>query len=383
MTPRIKTFLIHGSLFVITFVTTTLAGAEWTYGKSILSEHYTWSDFASGLPYAFCFLAILTCHEFGHYFTAIYYRIKTSLPYYIPIPSFIIPMSIGTLGALIRIRERILTNKQQFDVGIAGPLAGFVVALVFLIYGFVTLPPAEHIYQFHPKYKQYGLAYADHAYDPANMPPGSLDIVIGKNLLFSILEKIFADPARMPNPHEIIHYPFLFAGLLSLVFTCLNLLPIGQLDGGHVLYGLLGYRKHKIVATAIYVPLLFYCGLGFIDINWPLQSMVIFSAIYLSALYRVMMNFFENKRDRWMYALLIFATQYLLSWLYPAFHGYTTWLFFLLLVGAFAGVKHPPSPIEEPLNRTRKILGWLALLIFILCLTPDPIDIILPPTATP
>ena len=84
-----------------------------------------------------------------------------------------------------------------------------------------------------------------------------------------------------------------------------------------------------------------------------------------------------------MYALLIFATQYLLSWLYPAFHGYTTWLFFLLLVGAFAGVKHPPSPIEEPLNRTRKILGWLALLIFILCLTPDPIDIILPPTATP
>ncbi|MBS1559177.1 MAG: site-2 protease family protein [Bacteroidetes bacterium] len=383
MTPRIKSVLIYASLFIITFITTTLAGAEWTYGKSIFySENYSWSDFASGLPYSICFLTILTCHEFGHYFTAIYYRIKTTLPYYIPIPPIV--FSLGTFGALIRIKQRILSNKQQFDVGIAGPLAGFVAALLFLIYGFVTLPPPEYIFQFHPDYQQYGLAYAAHVYNPATMPPGVTDVVIGKNLLFSLLEKIFADPARMPNPHEIIHYPFLFAGFLSLVFTSLNLLPIGQLDGGHVLYGLVGYRRHKLIATAIYVPLLFYCGLGFIDMSWSLENLFIFSAAYLFALYRVMYNFFSQKRDRLMYALLIFTSQYLISWLYPSLHGYTTWLLFVLIVGAMAGVQHPPSPIEEPLNRTRKILGWLALVIFILCIAPNPIDLVpLTAMATP
>lgn len=380
MNSRVKNALLYGSLFVVTFLTTTLAGAEWTYGKSFFySENYSWGDFASGLPYSICFLTILTCHEFGHYFTAIYYRIKTTLPYYIPIPP--INFSLGTFGALIRIKQRILSNKQQFDVGIAGPLAGFVAALLFLIYGFVTLPPPEYIFQFHPDYQQYGLAYAAQVYNPATMPPGTVDVVIGKNLLFSLLEKIFADPARMPNPHEIIHYPFLFAGFLSLVFTSLNLLPIGQLDGGHVLYGLVGYRRHKLIATAIYVPLLFYCGLGFIDMSWSLENLFIFSAAYLFALYRVMYNFFQLKRDRAMYALLIFTSQYLISWLYPSLHGYTTWLLFVLIVGAMAGVQHPPSPIEEPLSRTRKILGWLALAIFILCIAPNPIDLI-PATTT-
>ncbi|MBS1488501.1 MAG: site-2 protease family protein [Bacteroidetes bacterium] len=386
MNARVKSFLIHGSLFIVTFITTTLAGAEWTNGKSIFyTPNFSWDDFAGGLPYSICFLTILSCHEFGHYFTAIYYRIKTTLPYYIPLiplPGF--GLTIGTFGALIRIKERILSNKQQFDVGIAGPLAGFVVALVFLIYGFLTLPPPEYVFQFHPEYQQYGLDYAAHVYNPATMPAGVVDVVIGKNLLFSILEKLFADPARMPNAHEIMHYPFLFAGFLSLVFTSLNLLPIGQLDGGHVLYGLAGYKKHNIIATVIYVPLLFYCGLGFIDIRWPLDNLIIISAAYLFALYRVMFNFFSKKRDRLMYALLIFAAQYMLSWLYPALQGYTTWLLFILLIGAMVGVKHPPSLIEEPLSRTRKTLGWLALLIFILCLTPNPIELVQSAaTATP
>ena len=85
-----------------------------------------------------------------------------------------------------------------------------------------------------------------------------------------------------------------------------------------------------------------------------------------------------------MYALLIFAAQYMLSWLYPALQGYTTWLLFILLIGAMVGVKHPPSLIEEPLSRTRKTLGWLALLIFILCLTPNPIELVQSAaTATP
>ncbi len=384
MSPKLKSSLIHSSLFVVTFITTTFAGAEWTYGKSILSyfilgTEYTWTDFASGLPYSICFLTILTCHEFGHYFTAIHYRIKTTLPYYIPLPP--VTFLLGTLGALIRIKERIASNKQQFDVGIAGPLAGFIVAVAFLIYGFVTLPPPEHIFQFHPEYKQYGLDYAEHVYQV--MPAGTVDVFIGKNLLFTFLEKAFADPSRMPNPHEIMHYPFLFAGFLSLVFTCMNLLPIGQLDGGHVLYGLVGYRWHRIVATVIYFGLLFYTGLGYIDSHLPIDQLVYEIPLYLFFLFMAMRSIFEKKRDRLMYALVIFTAQYITGWLVPAIHGYSGWLAFTLLVGWVVGIPHPPSEIEQPLDTNRKILGWLALLIFILCLTPQPIDIIIAPTVAP
>jgi membrane-associated protease RseP (regulator of RpoE activity) len=384
MNPKIKTYLIHGSLFLVTFFSATAAGAEWTYGKSVFMEGYTWADFTSGLPYSICFLTILSCHEFGHYFTAIYYRIKTTLPYYIPVPPFpLLPFTIGTLGAVIRIKERIASNKQQFDVGIAGPLAGFVVAVAFLIYGFVTLPPPEHIFQFHPEYKEYGLDYASHVYDPATMPKNIIDVVIGKNLLFTFLEKVFADPARMPNVHEIMHYPFLFAGFLSLVFTCMNLLPIGQLDGGHVLYGLVGYRWHRTIATGIYFALLIYTGLGYVDHKAPINQLAIDLVFYVFVLYMALRSLFEKKRDRLMYALIIFTIQYVAGWLFPSIHGYSAWLAFILLIGWISGVPHPQSEIELPLNKTRKILGWLALLIFILCLTPQPIDIILPPTVAP
>lgn len=384
MNQKFKTYLIHSSLFIITFITATLAGAEWTNGKSImayfvLGTEYTWADFAGGLPYSICFLTILTCHEFGHYFTAIHYRIKTSLPYYIPIPP-ILPFSIGTFGALIRIRERIISNKQQFDVGIAGPLAGFVVAVAFLAYGFATLPPPEDIFRFHPEYKQYGLEYADHVYK--TIPEGTVDVVIGKSMLFVFLENIFADPTRMPNVHEIMHYPYLFAGFLSLVFTCMNLLPIGQLDGGHVLYGLVGYQKHRVIATAIYFALLFYTGLGYIDSHMPIDKLIIDIGLYLFFLFMAMRSLFEKKRDRLMYALIIFTTQYITGWLVPTIHGYSGWLAFTLLVGWMAGVPHPPSEIEQPLDLNRKILGWLALAIFILCLSPEPI-MINAATATP
>jgi membrane-associated protease RseP (regulator of RpoE activity) len=389
MNSKIRSYLIHGSLFLITFVTTTLAGAEWTHGKSILASeegsivfnsHYSWSDFASGLPYSICFLLILTCHEFGHYFTAIYYRVKTTLPYYIPLIPFF-PL-FGTLGALIRIKQPIQTNQQQFDIGIAGPLAGLVVALGFLIYGFTTLPPADYVFQFHPEYQKFGLDYAKHVYDPSNQPKGVLDVVIGKNLLFVLLEKIFADPVRMPNTHEIMHYPFLFAGFLSLVFTGLNLLPIGQLDGGHVLYGLVGYRWHKIIATIIFFIILYVTGLGQLGV---ISSPGDFAqqGIYMLFLYLSMRTIFEKKRDRLMYALIIFTSQYITSWLLPQVHGYSGWFLFTMLIGFFVGVPHPPSEIEQPLNATRKALGWFALLVFILCITPDPISLIEPITATP
>ena len=180
-----------------------------------------------------------------------------------------------------------------------------------------------------------------------------------------------------------MHYPFLFAGFLSLVFTCMNLLPIGQLDGGHVLYGLVGYRWHRVIATIIYFGLLFYTGLGYIDQKVPITQLVIDIAFYVFFLYMALRSLFEKKRDRLMYALIIFTTQYLVSWLMPSLHGYPAWLAFIILIGWISGVPHPPSEIELPLDNTRKILGWLALLIFVLCLTLQPIDIIFPPMATP
>src|SRR5688572_20670788 len=181
MNSERKRVLIQVGLFIITVITTTLAGAELTYSKSILfTPDYSWNDFLSGFEFSIPFLFILTVHEFGHYFTARYYKIKVSLPYYIPIPPLPILLNIGTFGALIRLREKVYSKKQNFDIGIAGPLAGFVAALFVLYYGFANLPAPEYIYKFHPEYEQYGLNYADTVYD--SLKPYTADVVFGKNL---------------------------------------------------------------------------------------------------------------------------------------------------------------------------------------------------------
>lgn len=376
MNPKIKSYLIHSSLFIITFITTTLAGAEWTYGKSLLAPEYSWQDFASGLPYSIAFLAILTAHEFGHYFTAVYYRVKTTLPYYIPLPPIILPFTFGTLGALIRLKQHVKTTKQNFDIGIAGPLAGFVVSLVVLAYGFTHLPPPEYIFQFHPEYQQYGLDYAQYVYRPEFMKEGTADVMMGKNLIFLFFEKFVADPARMPNPHEIIHYPLLFAGFLSLVFTSINLLPIGQLDGGHVLYGLVGFKKHRWIASAIFIAFVFYAGLGYVSPFESKDVLIYKIPLFLLFLFFAFKGLRLSTRDTIICALSVFAVQYALATFLPALKGYSGWLLFAFIIGRFIGIPHPPSEIEEPIGEERKILGWIALIIFVISFVPNPIDII-------
>jgi len=374
MNPKLKTSLIHASLFIVTFITTTLAGAEWTHGKNILAGDYSWADFYSGLPYSICFLSILTAHEFGHYFTAIYNRVKTSLPYYIPLPP--IPMMLGTLGALIRLKQHVGSTKKNFDIGIAGPLAGFVVALAFLFYGFTHLPPPEYIFQIHPEYEQYGLDYANYVYAPGFLPEGTLNIYLGKNLLFLFFEKFVADPVRLPNVHELIHYPFLFAGFLALVFTSINLLPIGQLDGGHVLYGLAGYKWHRRIASIVFLGFLFYAGLGYVHPSEGLEVLIYKIPLFVGFHYLAMRGLQLSTKDTWMYALGLFAVQYLIVTVFPAVHGYSGWLLFAFLIGRFIGIQHPPSEDEQPLSSGRVMLGWLALIIFILCFTPNPLEMI-------
>jgi membrane-associated protease RseP (regulator of RpoE activity) len=374
MPPKLKTALIHGGLFLVTFITTTLAGAEWVYGKSVLAPDFSWNDFLNGLWYSVPFLLILTVHEFGHYFVAMYHRVKTTLPFYIPFYFPWIPFLLGTMGAVIRIKSRIISNKQHFDIGLAGPLAGLLVAVAVLIAGFIALPSPEYVFQFHPEYEQYGLNYADKAYDPALMTQPVFDVQIGKSLLYQLLEYLFADPARVPNPHEMMHYPLLFAGFLALVFTNINLLPIGQLDGGHVLYGLVGYRWHQYVATTIFVIFLFYSGLGWVSPFQPLSDLLWDIPLYVGLLYLALSGLKKGPKDTLMYALLLFAVQYGIAYLSPGVQGYSGWFLFLVLIGRF-GVLHPRAEIEEPLSRGRQWLGWITLLLFLLTFSPRPIDI--------
>ncbi|HEY3430198.1 MAG TPA: site-2 protease family protein [Cyclobacteriaceae bacterium] len=372
MSREKRIVLIQVLLFIATFITTTLAGAEWSYGKSVYGE-FGWSDFLNGMHFSIPFLLILTVHEFGHYFTAMYHKVKSSLPYYIPIPP--LPFSIGTMGAVIRLRSRVESTKQNFDIGIAGPLAGFVVAVIVLLYGFLTLPPVDHIFQIHPTYEQYGVNYADHVYQPEFVEKGTIDVIIGKNLLFLLLEQV-ADPARLPNPHEIMHYPYLFAGFLALIFTCLNLMPIGQLDGGHVLYGLVGYKLHRIVASVFFVAFIFYAGIGleYILPSLPLSQLQWSIPLYILFLYTCFLGLGLPPKDTIMYTLLVFAGQFLVMVLYPNITGYPGWLLFGFILGRFLGIQHPHSEIEEPLDEKRKILGWIAVIIFVLCFTPQPIQ---------
>lgn len=284
-----KTHLIKAGLFLLTIITTTLSGTELMFGRSFVYGDATlgWPEFAQGISYAFPFLLFLTVHEFGHYITAKYYKVKVGLPSYIPMwLGFMTPLSIGTMGAFIRIRSMIKSKKEHFDIGIAGPLAGFVIAVFVLLYGFTHLPEPSYVFEIHPEFESFGADYANVVYDMDTVlykkdfasterynyayagdsvihSTQYPSIKVGKNLLLLFFENyVVEDKSKIPNAYELMHYPWLFAGFLALLFTALNLLPIGQLDGGHVLYGLFGVKWHKQISEVAFVGFVFYAGLG-------------------------------------------------------------------------------------------------------------------------
>jgi membrane-associated protease RseP (regulator of RpoE activity) len=373
---RNRTLLIQLALFVVTVVTTTLAGAEWTFGSSFLAPHRPmgWAEFLRGFTFSLPFLGILTVHEFGHYFTALRNRVRVTLPYYLPLWLGTLT-SIGTLGAFIRIQSRIRSNRQYFDIGIAGPLAGFVVALGVLWYGFTHLPPPEYIFTIHPEYEKYGLGYAAYV----NRAAGG-SIAFGDNLLFWLFKTYVAPrPDWVPNPYEMMHYPWLLAGYLALFFTALNLIPIGQLDGGHILYGLIGSRAHRMVSPALFVGFVFYAGIGlFTPVDFAVGSLqeaawlVGYLLVYGYFLFTTFSRISENRRAIVGLALSVFVGQVTVSALLPTATGYQGFLPFLFILGRFLGVYHPPAPFERPLSPGRKALGWLALAVFVLCFSPKP-----------
>ena len=377
----IKQILIFVLLLLVTFVTTTIAGMEWVNGSFILDptnsknvDWFSWPNISQGLVYSISFMGILTFHEFGHYFTARHYGISTTLPYYIPF-WFGLSLSFGTLGAFIRIKERIQSRKEYFDVGIAGPLAGFVVGLVILIYGFSTLPPAEYLFNYNPDYRQYGENFQDYIYQDIDQPI----FKVGKNLLFILLENtLVSDPSRIPNGYEMIHYPLIFAGYLAMFFTALNLLPIGQLDGGHVIYGLFGLRRSRFISEALFMAFVFYAGLGWVNPFQPTNELAYMIPLNIALYYFMFSRMRTKSIDVLLLAVSVFAAQFLGSFLVPGLNGYTGWLVFAFLIGRFLGVYHPPALREDELDTKRKVLGWLALLIFILCFSPEPFTFEIP-----
>lgn len=298
--------LLHLSLFLLTALTTTLTGASFAVkvaeSDSIIDSLFApvravvnetaagnFDPLLNGLIFSFTLLVILAAHEFGHYFACRYYGVRATLPFFIPAPPVV--TLFGTLGAVIKIKEPIRSRRALFDIGIAGPLAGFAFAL-----------PAAII----------GLLMAKAAVPSADVVPTE-GIQFHDPLLFKLIIKLFGTPATFE------WNPVYWAAWGTLLVTALNLFPVGQLDGGHVLYALLGRRIHKWVSRLVFVAV----------------------------------------------AALSITTLYLHE--PPVYLLWTLVLLFLLLVG------HPPVTTDEPLGKARVILAIVALLVFILCFMRFPI----------
>ncbi len=414
MDKKLKRRIIQIALFVTTFICTTLSGAEWMHGSSFLyvPNPLGWSDFIDGMQYSIPFLLILTVHEFGHYFTARYHKVKVSLPYYIPAWfGFLGTMSLGTMGAFIRIRQRITSVSQTFDIGISGPLAGFAVALLVLFYGFTHLPPKEYVLNIHPEYQLFGDGYEDIVYskdtfflksDLAKIAPdrainyerdtifinqeGDIGFTLGSSILFDYMKANWVpeqDLDRLPNEHEIMHYPILLAGFFALMFTALNLLPIGQLDGGHVVFGMFGAKMHALISKGFYLIAILYSGLGvgflgFVNpfiLNKPILDLIIDLLLYIGIIYFLLQRVFVKRQTQLMFALAIYVIQMMILYMFPTATGYSGWFLFVLIVGRYIRVQHPKAEINEPITTQRQVLGWIAIIIFIISFSLKPLII--------
>ncbi|NUN09349.1 MAG: site-2 protease family protein [Ignavibacteriaceae bacterium] len=300
-------------LFLLTFATTTIAGKEWISGYSPRTEL---TDLVQGLPFSLSILFVLACHEFGHYFASMFHKVKTSLPYFLPFFSFQgMILNFGTLGALIRTREPIQTKKALFDIGIAGPIAGFIASLGVLIYGFLNVPDLDYLLRIHPDYfaPDYG--------------KNSLMLLFGDNLLFSSLRWLIVPPDMFfPPMSEIYHYPYLCVGWFGLFVTSMNLIPVGQLDGGHIVYSMFGDKIHKTVSSISLILLVALGIIGIIENYMALNTSI----------------------------------------------GWIGWLFWAAVLNFILKRDHPPVYDSTELDLKRKIIGYIGILIFILSFTPVP-----------
>jgi membrane-associated protease RseP (regulator of RpoE activity) len=295
--PRHR-YWLHALLLALTLLTTTIVGSElqqsFTHNRPFSVDFSAYlhllhdpSSILDGLPFSLTLLTILLAHEMGHYLAARYYHVDVTLPFFLPAPTL-----IGTFGAFIRIRSAILAKRILFDIGIAGPIAGFLTLILPLIIG-VSLSKVEP-----------GIALRG-------------DVIFGTPPFLRLFEWI-AFPGVPAS--DIYLHPIARAAWVGLLATALNLLPIGQLDGGHIMYSLFGERT-KISSR------LFVAALGALG------------------------------------AFQLFTSDYKMGYM---------WLFWALLL-LFLGMRHPTIIDPTPLSPKRRWLALAALIIFILSFTLAPI----------
>lgn len=380
---------LHIFLFLVTVFTTMMAGAELRMADLFYWGDLTFADLHRGWLFSFAFLSFLTVHEFGHFFAARYHHVKTSLPYYIPIFIPFMMMNIGSFGAVIRIWEMPPSRRKYFDIGVAGPLAGFAVSIILLLVGFLTLPEApwkDYLGDLHPQMKS-----MDHIWtleEAMRASGGGPMISTGSNFLYDGMAALFANAQLLPPGHEVMHYPLLFVGYLTLFFTALNLLPIGQLDGGHVIYGLFGKKAHGWVSRVAVLALLFFGGTGLMElpayraVEWAslwdyVLNYALTFLVYLGLLVLVARRMNPNWGVwlRFGLAIGLMLIQFGLKEVFPAIEPNLIWLVYAFLAAAMIGLDHPGAADEKPLDRKRKILGWLAILIFLSCFSISPFQV--------
>lgn len=242
---------------------------------------------AQGATFACALLAILTAHEAGHYVACRRYGVDASLPFFIPAPPLFLA---GTFGAFIKIRSPIPSRRALFDIGVAGPLAGFVVALPIAIAGLLTLQPS------------------------APLTEGA--IILNDPLLFRLMGR--ALHVELMNAQG---GPLYFAAWIGMLVTGLNLIPVGQLDGGHATYAVCGARAHKMLGQAAFIAV---------------------------------------------------STLAIMGWLW---HSSPSGFLYAVLLAVMLRVRHPQPEVDTPLDRSRMIVALITLLVFALSFTPFPITI--------
>ena len=256
-----RRLLLHGGLFVLTLISTYFVAGAW---------------------YALPLMAILLCHEMGHFLMSRYYGVEASLPFFIPFPF----SPFGTFGAIIKMRGWIPNRRALFDIGAGGPIAGLILTF-----------PAIYI----------GLKMS--AVAPLSLARGQ-GLILGDSLLFKGLQYLALGP--LPKGTDVVLHPLAYAGWVGLFVTALNLLPIGQLDGGHIVYALFGPKSLRIYRVGV----------------------------LLFAVYALIFN--------------------------PG------WVLLVILL-FFFGLKHPP-PLDDftPLDPRRRLIGILMLIIFFSSFMPSP-----------
>ncbi len=278
------------------------------------------THFWYGVPYALLLMGMLLSHEMGHYIAARRNGVRATLPYFIPFPSFLLGVfPFGTLGAVIQLRSPVSDRRALFDIGATGPIAGFIVSVLYLVIGFSTLPSIDYLYRIHPEYV--GLE---------KIPTEGL--AFGVTLLYSGLEALLPSSTDfIPPMNELYHYPFLCVGWFGLLVTAMNLIPVGQLDGGHIVRAMFGAKRALLIGRIVMGILAVMGLLGFL----PLLGM----------------------------------TDEL---------GWSGWLFWALMLFFFFERRRRPVPMEMddiPLDRTRVAIGWFCLWILAVGFSVAPFTI--------